>query len=668
MQFVVKRVIDMKKFLSKKQFNGPTFNNWMKFLLVGLSLSVLTTVVLQFAMYFQVWGRFDQTLDLDQAIWTSLKFLIRPQALFTILACLILFVFIVVLVNRLFVGIAIYLTLAVVTFVAEYMKMKSRNEPILFSDMSEVTAVGGLTQMVDKNLLIIAIVGIVIVFVGAGLLEFWVHRKKAGRFAASIQRMMIKQTGTRIAVLLATFLTLAAPFVANADQNRAILDHFKYQWQSFNTGEDAMLNGPVMTFVSNISSVIMREPAGYSEKSMAALEKKYTKYSDSLNKTRQDNLKGQTVAYVLSESLTNPDEVPGLKYKGTDVFKNIKQIQKDSVFSGRMLSSGYGGGTANIEYMTLAGFPLATFAPEMVVPYTQLVPVANEIPTITNLFQNREVIHPYVGTFYNRRDAYKKIGIQKFYTTDGKQYKYPDKYTKSVGSKDNYPADKSSYAYLTKKITSANKNKSQFLQLMTMQNHMPYSANQYPDSNYKMSEPAVSGNTKETVESYIAGVHYTDVATKNLVNKLENISRPVTLVFYGDHWPGVFTFVNQDKQLERSHETDYFIYQNKAAREKSKAKTNQNQRAYASPSDFPALALAATNSKLTPFYALQTKVTKELPAFANYTRGKFVDNNGHTLKTKDLTKKQKKLLHEFKLVQYDLSSGEHYLSKSFTKK
>src|SRR5699024_5562282 len=100
MQFVVKRVIDMKKFLSRKQFSGPTFNNWMKFLIIGLVLSVLTTVVLQFAMYFQIWGRFDQTLNLGQAVLTSIKFLTRAQALFTIVTCLILFIFIVVLVNR----------------------------------------------------------------------------------------------------------------------------------------------------------------------------------------------------------------------------------------------------------------------------------------------------------------------------------------------------------------------------------------------------------------------------------------------------------------------------------------------------------------------------------------------------------------------------------------
>ena len=165
-----------------------------------------------------------------------------------------------------------------------------------------------------------------------------------------------------------------------------------------------------------------------------------------------------------------------------------------------------------------------------------------------------------------------------------------------------------------------------------------------------------------------SGVHQTDLATKKLIDKIEKSKRPITMVFYGDHWPVVFTFVDQNKQMQTSHETDYFIYQNAAARQINKTTLQHDERPYASPSDFPTLALKATNSKLTPFFALQTKVTKELPAFANYTRGKFVDNNGHTLKTKDLTKKQKKLLHEFKLVQYDLSSGEHYLSKSFTKK
>lgn len=47
----------MKKFLSREKFVGPSFNSVMKLLTVGLIFSFLTTLLLQFAMHFQVWGR-----------------------------------------------------------------------------------------------------------------------------------------------------------------------------------------------------------------------------------------------------------------------------------------------------------------------------------------------------------------------------------------------------------------------------------------------------------------------------------------------------------------------------------------------------------------------------------------------------------------------------------
>src|SRR5699024_11863437 len=121
-----------------------------------------------------------------------------------------------------------------------------------------------------------------------------------------------------------------SPFVVNADQNKAILYHFGYQRQNNIMVDDAMVNGPIMTFVSNISSVIMREPDDYSAKEMTRIQKKYTNYASELNKARQDNLKGQTVISILSESLTNPNEVPKLKYEGPDVYKNINQIKQRS--------------------------------------------------------------------------------------------------------------------------------------------------------------------------------------------------------------------------------------------------------------------------------------------------------------------------------------------------
>ena len=63
--------------------------------------------------------------------------------------------------------------------------------------------------------------------------------------------MMFLQSGSRLGVLLISFGLLATPFVVNADQNKAILYHFGYQRQNNIMVDDAMVNGPIMTFVSN---------------------------------------------------------------------------------------------------------------------------------------------------------------------------------------------------------------------------------------------------------------------------------------------------------------------------------------------------------------------------------------------------------------------------------
>ena len=65
--------------------------------------------------------------------------------------------------------------------------------------------------------------------------------------------------------------------------------------------------------------------------------------------------------------------------------------------SGYMISSGFGGGIANIEYMTMTGLPLANFSPTLSTPYTQLVSTHNYNPSIVNYFSNAVAIHPYVG-------------------------------------------------------------------------------------------------------------------------------------------------------------------------------------------------------------------------------------------------------------------------------
>ncbi|MCQ4948003.1 hypothetical protein NE602_27885, partial [Bacteroides cellulosilyticus] len=69
----------------------------------------------------------------------------------------------------------------------------------------------------------------------------------------------------------------------------------------------------------------------------------------------------QNIIFNLSESFSDPRRVPGIKL-AHDPMPNIERLKKNNT-SGLMISSGYGGGTANMEYMTLTGLALCNFSP-----------------------------------------------------------------------------------------------------------------------------------------------------------------------------------------------------------------------------------------------------------------------------------------------------------------
>ena len=89
------------------------------------------------------------------------------------------------------------------------------------------------------------------------------------------------------------------------------------------------------------------------------------------------------------------------------------------------------------------------------------------------------------------------------------------------------------------------------------------------------------------------------------------------------------------------------------------------------------MALAQMNVKVSPYYALLTEVAEKIPATSLPTNGTSKNNSAHQggtdfINTKGkhvkLNAKQKKLFHDYKLVQYDLTAGHHYLLKdSFLK-
>lgn len=432
---------------------------------------------------------------------------------------------------------------------------------------------------------------------------------------------------------------------------------------------DAQRNGPLVAFTRQLKPKIMDKPSNYSEETMKKVAARYQKEAETINASRTNNLTDSTVVYVLSESFSDPSRVPGLK-TNKDSMPNIRKI-KAGTTSGLMLSSGYGGGTANLEYMGLSGLSMANFESSLSSPYQQLVPSQHWTPTINQLWGapvNSLGYHPYESSMYSRATNYKKFGFSHFYTLTGPDViKYQDKIDESP-----YVSDKSSYDSALEGIKSGKTNK--FIQIITMQNHMPYHE-WYENNDYTAESTTgtpLGDDEQQSIETYQKGVEITDQATQEFLNELDALDKPVTVVFYGDHLPGIYSSASEDDNNSLAlHLTDYFIWSNKAS---SSQGNKASDAAYSSPNFFVAQAADHMNAKVSPYLAFLTEMHSKIaamePPVVNKIQGWdripegqniYLDQNGNPMSTDDFDKETKQLLADYKLIQYDITAGKNYL-------
>lgn len=556
---------------------------------------------------------------------------------------LLIFKFFQAISNNWWIAITVTVSLNILILFGTILKIKFRNEPILPADLKMIANVSALLKMVPISIIVLFLITIISLIIISVILNKKFESPKLNLLSRFLW----------INVLIVIFSSSVIWNRPNTVENKMVTDLIQDP-MFWDQAQGAKMHGPLIQFLSNVDMSIMAKPANYSKQGMQKITREYKGLANEINQNRKNDVKKQTIIFNLSESLADPRRVPGVTLSNNPlpIIDNLKR----KTTSGLMMSSGYGGGTANMEYMTLTGLATCNFSPTLNSPYSQLVPHQTYTPTILNSFNYSAAIHPYTSEFYNRKLNYKKFGFNRFYSLDNK--KYPIKHRKTIDNNE-YQSDETAYDNLIDELH--NHHGGQFINLITMQNHLPY------DHLYKNKAVVakVSNHTsKQEVENYATGIHYTDRVVAKAIDKINAIPRPITLVFYGDHLPGIYKN-NMQKDGLALHKTDYFIYSNKAA-VKQGAKRLKEHTKYVGPNDFIAMALEQTNSKVTPYQALLTKIWQELPIFSVDSTGtsskpQFVNQKGERVKYSSFTAKQKKLWHDYLLVQYDLTAGKNYI-------
>lgn len=608
--------------------------------LVGQALSLgLCLIILVYLGYYAIKGLRKNRSNLSLAMLTSLltafimnyylqlaiqgegqlanRYIFAGATLYQIGFLSLLAFLVYLLCNRYFLGTLVIVFTNVTVAMANFIKMDMRNEPVLVSDLVWLQEIDLILSFVSPSvgitigLLLLALVGL-----------YWWLRKKI------LPNPILLKKRYRLFVLSPLFILIFGLYgVFRAESKSKIVEGIPVISRLNNAVDITWLGVPTharyksLAFVwtKQLTKRIMEEPENYNQQAIEALSDKYKKLAKVINQERTQKLSDRTVIYILSESLANPNRIPGVTLT-RNVLPQIDAIMAGTT-SGLMLSDGYGGGTANMEFQTLTGLPFSNYSKNVSVLYAEVAPKMSVFPSISDSFksENKIVIHPASANNYNRKYIYERLGFGTFVGAG-----HADE--QIIGA-----LDISVYEEVLNRLKA---NESQFFSVLTMQNHAPWSADEPSDVVARLD--GASEDVNKTLTSYARLLSQTDVATKDFLDELSDIDKKITVVFYGDHLPGLYPEGVFSEQPEKQYLTDYFIWSN----------DQQTKLDYplVGSSDFPAELLHHTGSKVSPYYALLTEVLNLRQDNSDLLHGTVEE-----------------ISEDLYLLQYDMSSGKGYI-------
>ena len=662
---------------------------------------VIMFMLIEMANMFLLWSvvpqlTYDPTAEdglVMQVMNGTYHWLANTSGILNFFALGILYLICITVTNRFWIGTAFFGAIAGITAFAGKVKVAMRGEPIIPSDLGFLTGNGGGGENVasfvtdDLRTTINAGVSLVVWFVVICLLLQLVDRRSpfiycSWRHPIAGPKNIFGLICRILAPVLSIWLMVsyATGLAIPGSRTRELADEVGYVPRLWNVMDDAQQAGATTTFLSLTNVKAMDEEPGYNEQVMKTIAQRYEQAATRINQERASTLTDNTVIMVLSESFSDPNRVPGVHFN-TDPMPFIRSLG-DVTTAGLMLSPGYGGGTANIEFQQMTGLSMANFSDTMLSPYQQLVPTRPEMYSFNQMWNQAcgstscsVGFHPFLQGFYLRGANYKKFGFSHLYTLDSDpKITHAGTYHGAVADSGNV-TDEEAYKNVVEEVranTSGNK-PAQYIELVTMQNHSPYpdlygGENEFHAANDSQGVP---GNEMGVHSEYAKGVQRTDEATEQFLNDLNAIDSPITVVFYGDHLPGIYTTASQDTKNNLAlHETNYFIWSN-AASKSHDTKLPEEDAAYTSSNFFMAQTAQQLDSKISPYLALLDELHAEVPAIsrASTNMGEwetedaptYLNSKGEPIDPKSLSTEAKQLLDDYRMVQYDMTVGENYL-------
>ncbi|WP_000873611.1 LTA synthase family protein, partial [Bacillus paranthracis] len=611
-------------------FNKKEMSTLRASLRVHFVLFLLAHTVALFYIVMQVNMSFIEAMN-----WI---YLYNMQFILSFVVIYAIYILVYNLIGKVFLSMILTSCTLVILGIVNYLKLIFRGDPLYPSDFTQIMHMQSVIPMVmdyfSWSYIFVIILSIVACIVAGIYMRRYIQNVKT-------------HLGIRALLVVGSiFVLYAYGNFANTFMNK-VFQKSGVDFVLWDQNENYASNGFVLGFISNLDTTVMEKPKNYSKENMLQIandiKKQYSGNIGSQKKKEKPN-----IIFVMSESFWDPTKATNLSFS-EDPVPNLHHYIENFP-GGQTISPTFGGNTANVEFEALTSYSMSLLKPGSI-PYQQVITNKKEIPSIPTALKKEgyytSAIHSFGRTFFKRDDVYKVLGFDKFNAADTME---------NVDVDGDYISDLA----MSKEIIAELEKQKQptFIHAVTMQNHFPFTEGRFGENLIEISG-LENEESKGELETYTEGLRRSDEALQYLIEQLDNLDRPTLLVFFGDHLPSLGTnksfykengyITNEKTPSERlaMAQTPLLMYANFDM-------PNDNL-GVVSPIYFSNLIFDYAGLNKSLFYQFLSGFYKEIPVLRDELK---VDKNGEVIN--DLTKKQKEMLEQYKMLQYDLLVGNQY--------
>lgn len=479
-------------------------------------------------------------------------YIIHPIVMFlNVLPVFLVSLLVYFLSGRMWIGTAVTYTFVIVINIVNYFKNVFRGEILKISDLRLAGELGSIMQSYELKITS----GIIVSVVLAAVLV----RLAARCFKTRKIKWNIRIIGTAAVIFC---MVLSYKFIY---MNNLVL--------SKENGDVDMSKeyGFLYTFLANAETDDYGMPEGYSEKEA----KKILEENQTSGKNRESTAEKINVIAIMGEAFFDVTRGGNAEFEEeTDPYMNYHRLQEEGYY-GKMTVPGFGGGTETTEFEFLTGASLYLLNESMPTAYKTYV--TQPIYSLVRFFKDNgyaaTAIHPGNSWFYDRNNAYERIGFDNFIACEDMDEDAP----KICGYiEDSYTTEQ----ILENYIEHYNKNPEEpyFNFTVTIQNHGAYSSVDEGRDKIYIRPDNMSDENYWIINNYLNGVRDTDRLLGNVCDFVSKRNEPIVVLFFGDHLPYLDSKIEcfnalgydishrNEEGIENRYMVEYLFYGNETAK------------------------------------------------------------------------------------------------------